>query len=497
MTTVEDVLAIQKADNVLSAPTITTDTNGLKSEVAAATGTLNIGLYNSTASNTVYAYITGLAIDNNNAVFLLESDGATAYYPSNPSSNGTALSANCAIALGAPGTTRNVTIPYIAGGRIWFCVNNTLTFLLNPGSTGPGLVEPSVSNTSDPNYYLTWDFCEFTYNSTQLYANISYVDFVCLPIALTVTSASGATEHVGGLPSNGLDNVCNALIAQNSSDGAGWDQLVITNNGSNLRALSPSNGIVFNNSLFENYWTDYVNSVWSYYVSTPLVIDTQTSWGTVTGNTSNDRTQLVFGSIGSFSKPAAADIFGANSGAFAAQATNTAELLNIGARLDAAFNRSTLLIDSDQPDDEVVSTYYTNSVTNHYARIVHAANVDGRGYAFPYDDVTPNGGVDQSGFVSDPTPSNFLVTVGGGNAYAKREIPRLLAAKPKFVRRSVQWAEDVMEKVSEPREEHLNRDLEKGEHPKLLNEISRPDNTPKFTLPAPLERIFGKYLTVS
>lgn len=496
MTTIDDVLAIQKTDNVLSAPTITTDTNGLQEDVAVVAGTLNIGLYNSTTSSTVYAYITGLAINNNNAVCLLESDGKTVYYPSNPSSNGTALSANCAIALGAPGTTTNVTIPYIAGGRIWFCVNNTLTFLLNPGASGPGLVEPSVSNTSDPNYYYSWDFCEFTYNSAQLYANISYVDFVCLPIALTLTSTSGASEHVGGLPSNGLDNVCNGLIAQNQTDGAGWDQLVITHNGSNLRALSPSNGIVFNSSLFENYWTNYVNSVWSYYVSTPLIVDTQATWGTVTGNTSNDRTQLVFGSVGAFNKPAAADIFGANSGAFAAQATNTAELLNIGARLDAAFNRSTLLIDSDQPDDEVVSTYYTNSVTNHYARIVHAANVDGRGYTFPYDDVTPTGGADQSGFVSDPTPSNFLVTVGGGNAYARR-VKRSVETKPKFVRRSVQWAEDVKDKVSEPTEEDLNRDLEKGEHPKLLNEISRPDNTPKITLPAPLERLFGKYLTVS
>lgn len=48
--------------------------------------------------------------------------------------------------------------------------------------------------------------------------------------------------------------------------------------------------------------------------------------------------------------------------------------------------------------------------------------MDGRGYCFPYDDVTPDGGEDQSGFASDPTPSNLLVTVGGGNSYAKRDI---------------------------------------------------------------------------
>jgi len=120
-------------------------------DAVAASGTLNIGLNNSTGSNTVYAYITGQAINNNNALFLLQSDGKTPYYPSNPSSDGAPLSANCAIALGGIGSTINVTIPYIAGGRIWFCVNNTLTFFLNPGSTGPGLVEPSV-RILNPNF---------------------------------------------------------------------------------------------------------------------------------------------------------------------------------------------------------------------------------------------------------------------------------------------------------------------------------------------------------
>ena len=134
------------------------------------------------------------------------------------------------------------------------------------------------------------------------------------------------------MPSNGLATVCSNLIAQKETDGAGWNSLIITNNGSNLRALSPSNAIVLNSSLFKNYWTSYINSVWTTHISNPLLIDTQSSWGTVTGYTSNDRTSITLTDIGSFTKPAAADIFGANSGAFAAQSTNTAELLNIGAK---------------------------------------------------------------------------------------------------------------------------------------------------------------------
>ena len=220
--------------------------------VSVATNpTLSIALVNQTTSNTVYAYITGQAINNNNALFLLQSDGQTPYYPASPSSNGTPLAVNCSIALGAPGSTTTVTIPQIAGGRVWFCVNDTLTFLLNPG---PGLVEPSSSNPSDPNYNKIWDFCEFTFNSTQLFANITYVDFVSVPIALTLTNTSGGTQHVSGIPADGLTTVCNALTAQNQIDNAGWNQLIVNGpSGSPLRAVSPNTGIVMNSSLFSGY----------------------------------------------------------------------------------------------------------------------------------------------------------------------------------------------------------------------------------------------------
>jgi Beta-1,3-glucanase len=72
------------------------------------------------------------------------------------------------------------------------------------------------------------------------------------------------------------------------------------------------------------------------------------------------------------------------------------------ARLAAAFNRGTLLTDSGQPDGENPADYYTSAITNHYARIVHATTIDGRGYAFPYDHVVSPAGADQSGAVVDP-----------------------------------------------------------------------------------------------
>lgn len=345
------------------------------------------------------------------------SDGITVHYPSSPDTDGKSLTVNTAIPLGAPGTTTTINIPQTAGGRVWFSRDATLTFLVNPG---PALVEPSVTNPSDPNYNIYWDFCEFTYNSFQLYVNITYVDFVCLPIALQLENTSGLVTKVEGTPSNGLDTICSALTTQSAADGAGWKDLIIKDpaTGANLRAVSPNAGIILNNSLFNGYFQPYVDKVWAKYATASLDVDTQASYGVVSGQVDSS-SKLAFGDAGSFPQPSAADIFSCSTGAFA---VSTSEMANIAARLAAAFNRSTLLVNSNQPDQEVVSTYYADPVTNHYARIVHQANTDRKGYAFPYDDVGPSDGADQSGSLFDPNPKLLTVTVGGLSSTASAAV---------------------------------------------------------------------------
>jgi hypothetical protein len=380
----------------------------LRRPVTPATSTtLSVNLQNNTGSDTVYAFVTGQAIDNNNALMLLEADGQTPYYPTSPPGTGTPLAVDCAIPLNASGgSSATITIPQLAGARLWFSIGSPITFLLNPG---PALVEPSVSNPSDPNIDLQWDFCEFTFNSTEIYANISMVDFVCLPIALGLTDTSGNQQNVLGLPGGGLDTVCSQLTAQAQADGNPWTDLIVSYNGQNLRALSPTNGIVENSGFLSGYYDGYAGQVWQMYESATLTVDTQAQWGTVTGQVSGGL--LTFDGVGSFGQPAAADIFSCDSGPFNPNGMS-AEMLAIVPRLTAAFNRSTLLIDSDQPDGENPSDYYSSSPTNHYARIVHATTLDGLGYAFPYDDVTPNGGANQSGSVVSGSPALWTVTVG-------------------------------------------------------------------------------------
>ncbi|KAI0166561.1 glucanase B [Xylariaceae sp. FL1272] len=380
--------------------------------------TTTFAFKNNTGSSNAYAYVTGQDINNNNAYAFLQADGKTVYYPASPSSVGQPLAVDCAIPLGAAGATKTITVPQLAGGRVWFVIGSKLTFLLNPG---PGIVEPAVTNQADANYNLDWGFCEFTYNQQQLFVNISYVDFVSIPIALELKNTAGAVQTVQGLPADGLDQICTQLTSQGASENAGWGKLVIkAKDGSNLRALSPNSGIVMDNSLFKDYYSSYVSQVWTKYSTGSLKINTQAQWGSVSGKISNNA--LTFSNVGSFAQPTAADIFSCSTGPFGNYPTTTsAEMGAIGARLAAAFNRSTLLNNANQPDSESTSKFYTTSPTNHYARIVHSVNLDHRGYAFPYDDVSSSGNTapDQAGTVFDGSPQLLTITVGGPTSAKK------------------------------------------------------------------------------
>ena len=215
------------------------------------------------------------------------------------------------------------------------------------------------------------------------------------------------------MPANGLDKICANLITQDNKDKAGWGSLIEkTSSGIILRVLSPNTGRARNSSLFQEYFDAYVHQVWAKYTgpSTTLTVDTQASWGRVTGHCDAHTGTLSFGQDLTFTKPSTADIFSCSTGSFTP--SSNIEKGALIARITAGFNRSTLLEDVVTPSSSH-KNYYGGAVTNHYARIVHAANADGKGYAFPFDDVTPAGGVDQSGAVQDGIPKSLTVTVGG------------------------------------------------------------------------------------
>ncbi|OIW35667.1 glycoside hydrolase family 64 protein [Coniochaeta ligniaria NRRL 30616] len=381
---------------------------------------LDVQLHNDSNSSQVYAYVTGISLQERNGQrVLLKANGQDLYFPENPPAIMSPLAEDCAIPLGPPGSTKTIHIPQMAGGRIWFSREGKLTFMLNPG---PALVEPSVLNPTDPNADVDFAFAEFTLNNDQLFANISYVDFVPrLPVALTLQTADGAVQHVSGMPADGLDKVCEGLRAQAAKDHRPWDKLVVQKPGQPpLRALNPTHGNAVGAS-FDGYYEPFIEEVWSKYHEKKgralLKVNTQAGPGIVSGVvTAKD--ELVIGGE-PFRKPTTADILGCNSGPFTTGPSATRNA--IIPRLAAGFLRTAIADIEHQPSDP--STFYRKDPTNHYARIVHEVNLDGKGYAFAYDDVQPDGGKDQSGKVNAGDPKVWIVSVGGNKAYAGDRLP--------------------------------------------------------------------------
>ncbi|MGO1068665.1 glycoside hydrolase family 64 protein [Lysobacter sp. CA199] len=365
---------------------------------AATPARFNLALVNASGQNTAYAYVVGLF---NDRPLFVRADGSS-YYPPSPSAPVTPLGADCAIPLGPQGSTTRVSVPRMYGARIYVVTGSKLNFYVNPG---PAIVHPSFLNTSDTNFQKNWTFAEFTFNEYELFSNISYVDFVAAPLGLSLRSLSGRVETIPGLPAGSLDPIAYALQQQAAQEGSAWDSLVQRgSDGRNLRAMSAH----YQASRFQNYLTGYVDSVWNKYASSTLTVDTQSHFGVLTARVSGGL--LRFNNGETFAKPSTADVLSCDSGPFSLAGASDVRKAIIP-RLAAALNRTTLLDNANQPNGEVASRFYRNPRTNHYARLVHERLPDNRGYAFPYDDVSPTGGQDFSGAARSGDPDTLTVTL--------------------------------------------------------------------------------------
>ncbi|MFF7361990.1 beta-1,3-glucanase family protein [Streptomyces sp. NPDC008125] len=395
------------ATGATAAATVLSPLSPFTPTASAASAPLPISLQNNSGSNTVYAYISGT--DSSGWPVFVSANGALNRLP-NPSAAVTPI-ADYSIPLGASGSaaTRVNLAGFVIGGRVWFSVGQKLKFFVNPG-TVPGVVQPALTS-SDPNWSTNWTFCEFTFNSANLYANISYVDMVGLPVSMSSTGSSG-TQTVSPLPNGALASIASGLQSQHAADGAPWDKLVINDSsGGVLRVLAPSHSPVD----FGNYWDDYLNRVWSRYATTPLTVNGQGSIGSYTGTVSGGA--IVFSGLNTngvpFTKPSAVDIFGCASGPLYNSGGDARGA--IAARLSAALNRSSLLVSggNNNPDGVSASQYYTDPITNHYARLVHKyATI---GYAFPYDDVGPTNSAPVDGHIQDGNPTSWTISLGAGS----------------------------------------------------------------------------------
>lgn len=327
----------------------------------------------------IWYYIVGTDLSTGNQAFVAPNGTLT---PVSLSINGSGGYADLSIPLVADGDTQ-FTLPANMSGRIYFSIVDKLQFkAVLDGNGNPALQYPAGWVTSDPNYLVLHDFFEFTNNGGGMNCDTTMVDQFAIPLHVTLVGSQ--TQSVGQLVSGGRDNIFAAIAGQ--SDFAG---LIVQND---LRVIAPGHGI--DSGIFSStYYDSYVDAVWNQYASSTMTVTTNT--GTFTGQVQGG--QFVFsGGVAPFSKPATKDVFYCNG---ALTAPNDGLTGPVAAILGAAFNRSTLLSDSSQPDLNA-STFYQVAPTNYYAKAMHDNMVDGRAYGFPFDDV---GGF--SADISDGSPS--------------------------------------------------------------------------------------------
>ncbi|MGW8636873.1 glycoside hydrolase family 64 protein [Streptomyces sp. NPDC055793] len=278
----------------------------------------------------------------------------------------------------AAGQTKTIRIPKLSG-RIYFSYGQKLDFRLTTG----GLVQPAVQNPSDPNRNILFNWSEYTLNDAGIWLNSTQVDMFSAPYTVGVQRGDGSVTSAGKLKAGGYNAVFNALRAQ-----SGWGGLVQTRpDGTVLRALSPLYGLE-TGALPASVLNDYINRVWQKYSTSTLTVTpfgdqpNTKYFGRVSGNVMN----FTNGSgavVTSFQKPDASSVFGCHR---LLDAPNDLVRGPISRTLCAGFNRSTLLSNPNQPDPSAAN-FYKDSVTNHYARIIHDRMADGKAYAFAFDDV--------------------------------------------------------------------------------------------------------------
>jgi len=381
-------------------------------KVRANNGKLPLSLINNFANGAVNVYITGK--DSNNKVVMLKPDGSF-FYP-NPAGakTPTLITQNLAIPLGVRGSTTRVVIPgYISSARIWFAVGTLKFYCFAQADGGVAFVEPSAVNPSDPSAGVNWGFVELTWLPNGIWANISYVDFVGLPLGMSLLATDGSMQTAKGLRAGSITNICNELNQQAASDRQPWDQLCMTSStGAPLRVLSPNDYISIVPNGFRSYYTNYVNSVWTKYTANALTINTQSAAGKVNCKVVGGYLKCANDNR-SYAKPTAKDIFGCNSGPFLISGSDNNVHRAVVPRLCAAFERTTLLLTGGTVQPNLKSFYYyAVSPTNHFSRIVHKYEIDGKGYTFSYDDVNPSG-ENQAGLVSTGSPALLSIIVGG------------------------------------------------------------------------------------
>ncbi|GHF39481.1 hypothetical protein FHX82_006681 [Amycolatopsis bartoniae] len=376
-------MAVALVGAPIGAAAIAAQTSGRGAQAAGAT--LPMTVVNHTyryANGQIWCYVVGTDLVSGKQVYV-RADGTKQQVSA--SDNGSDGFADLSIPLAGDGDTK-LTIPADMSGRVYFSLGEKLKFkVVTDGAGNAALQYPAGWVSSDPSYGVLHDFVEFTHNSAGMFCNTTMVDMFSVPLAITLTGS--ATQSTGGLVPGGRDAIFRGLAQVPE-----FASLVVDD----LRIIAPGHGIEA--GLFPaTYFDSAIDAVWQKYASTPLTVSV--NGGTRTGRVSGGTFQFD-GGVAPFAKPSTRDVLFCD-GALAAP--NDGVTGPVAAVLAAGLNRSTLLSQPNQPATDP-GTFYRESVTNHYARLLHENSADGKAYGFAFDDVAGF-----ASYIQDTAPTSFTV----------------------------------------------------------------------------------------
>lgn len=376
---------------------------------------LTLDLVNNFGGENLNAYFQ--AQDPDGKIFFIDTDGNMIYPSSGGSAEPVPVEDPITLKLPGQGETFTVTIPSkFDSGRIYFVDGEMPFSIVHKDDGNEGVVQPDPTAPDDPSSALNWGFVELTLNEDgELWANLSFVDFVGLILSMTINEEDGSTQDVVGLPGDGVGTVCDELKSQGDNDGRPWGSLCVADDDGNpLRVVAPVHFEAVGGGM-DDYFDPYVNDAWSAFgTNVSLTINTPED-GDIPCHLEGEELSCD-GSDHTYMKPTIEDIWGCNSGPFATEpASDSKQHLIIVPILCAAVQRGTLLLPGgdQQPSGVEADAYYSTDIVNHYGRIIHENEIDGRGYTFPYDEISPDGTENAAGLLRSSTFEKLTFYVGG------------------------------------------------------------------------------------
>jgi hypothetical protein len=362
-----------------------------------ASSVLPVTVTNKTGrSDAVYLYVLGtnlstgrLGYVNKDGAFTAWTGGATTPVPA----------PDVSIAGPGNGGATTLKVPKGLSGRLYMSFGKKLDFRL----TTDGLVQPAPWAAGDPNHDILFDWSEFTLNDSGLWLNSSQVDMFAVPHIVSVQDGTGATSKTGEVVAGGRQKVIDAI----KGNGDFAKSVVTRGDGTVLRVLAP--GKAADAGLMSPTYLDpYITSAWNAYSGKTLTVVPFTDQpankflGRTSGTIMNftDPTGRV---VASFTKPSTANVWGCDG---ALGAPNDLVVGPIARTLCAALQRTTLGRLDTQPSG-TAADFYQGNPTNIYGKVIHANMIDGKAYAFAFDDVQNQESLVHAG---DPRAAGITMT---------------------------------------------------------------------------------------